>query len=103
MSTTNNYKICAYIENNGNVSNIICSNEYKLDKTLPTCSLSISNSSLTITSTDTDLATNAYSFNKVAFANTNTTTITENGKYLGYVKDTAGNVASCTINVSTIN
>ncbi len=103
-------------EVNGDIVEIEGSNyhrfgPYIFDNKAPTCTVSSSNSNwtnkeitLTISGKDgEDAFVGTYSFDNESFSNTNRQTINENKTYMGYVKDNAGNVGSCSIEVNNID
>ena len=75
-----------------------------VDVTPPTCTLyasgSVVSKTLTISSSDSDLASSPYSFDNSSYSTTKTKTVTTSGTYTAYVKDTSGNVGSCSTPVS---
>lgn len=84
---------------------------YIFDNTSPSCSITSSTSKytntnlvLTVTGNDENgLSDAAYSFDGVNFSHNYQKTVSENGKYSAYVKDYAGNVNSCSIDVNNID
>lgn len=85
-----------------------CDVNVYVDKVLPTCTIqkqNITESSLELVVDASDgedqsgIASDGYSFDGDKFSTSNITTVTEDGKYTAYVKDNAGNVGSCTIDV----
>ena len=83
----------------------------KIDKTPPSCSISgnptsyVQSATLTLSGTDNNnLASSPYSWTSSTsgFSTTKTKSITQNGTYTGYVKDVAGNVASCSVSVDKV-
>ena len=107
---TKSVKYNGYVQDNaGNTNN--CNTSFKKDSTKPTCSISASTSSstldLTLKMTGKDamsgLASSPYSWiNQNSFGKNNTYTVKKNGTYNGYVKDNAGNIGSCSRNVSNV-
>ena len=107
---TKSVKYNGYVQDNaGNTNN--CNTSFKKDATKPTCSISASTSSstldLTLKMTGKDsmsgLASSPYSWiNQNSFGKNNTYTVKSNGTYNGYVKDNAGNIGSCSRNVSNV-
>ncbi len=83
-----------------------------VDKNNPTCSISKNTSStvssLTLTVSGNDvgagLHSSPYSWTSAnsGFSTTSTKTVTSNGTYTAWVKDRAGRVSSCSINVSNV-
>lgn len=84
---------------------------YIFDNILPSCSITSSTSKYTntnlvlmVTGNDENgLSDAAYSFDGVNFSHNYQKTVSENGKYSAYVKDYAGNVNSCSIDVNNID
>ena len=81
-----------------------------VDKTAPTCSISGNPTSytnnnviLTVTGTDAHSGGVTYSWDGTNYSSTQTKTVTENGTYKAYTKDTLGNTANCSVNVTKID
>lgn len=96
----------------GNINSLV--KQFKVDKidnVKPTCIISenptstSTNATLTIQGTDNEsgLASSPYSFDGTNFTNKNTNVINKNGLHTGYIKDLAGNIGQCDINVSNID
>ncbi len=80
-----------------------------IDKNPPTGSISIDSkerdlaAKLTIkASDDIGLASDAYSWDKKNWSNKNTLIVSSNGKYIGYVRDRAGNITALSYTVNSI-
>lgn len=96
-------------DNNGNISNVYTLVISDIDTTAPTCVINVTQASentktktLTITTTSPDVSLIGYSWDNVNFGENMSKIITANGTYTAYVKDNAGNIGNCSVNITTI-
>ena len=110
IQTYDNGTYYAFVkDNNGNISTgkkVVVS---KVDKTAPTCSITIDPSgtettykTLSVTSTDANLDKTWFYWDHLGNTKTDVIKARENGVYKATVKDLAGNKGSCTATVTTI-
>ena len=110
IQTYDNGTYYAFVkDNNGNISTgakVVIS---KVDKTDPTCSITIDPSgtettykTLSVTSTDANLDKTWFYWDHLGETKTDVIKATENGVYKATVKDLAGNKGSCTATVTSI-
>ena len=110
IQTYDNGTYYAFVkDNNGNISTgkkVVVS---KVDKTAPTCSITIDPSgtettykTLSVTSTDANLDKTWFYWDYLGNTKTDVIKARENGVYKATVKDLAGNKGSCTATVTTI-
>ena len=97
-------------DNNGNISNPYTLIINDIDTTAPTCVINATQASentksktITITTNDQDVSLLGYSWDNVNYGENKSKVITKNGTYNAYVKDNAGNIGNCTINITTIS
>lgn len=85
-----------------------CDVNVYVDQVLPTCTISkqnITETSLQLVVSASDgkdqsgVDSNGYSFDGKKYSSSKITTVTEDGKYTAYVKDNAGNVGTCSVDV----
>lgn len=80
-------------------STSICSISLKIDKTKPTCSVSITSGSskdtLNVTAKDSMSGVSDYSYNNSSYSNNNVYEINKGTKVTTSVKDKAGNIGTC--------
>ena len=110
IQTYDNGTYYAFVkDNNGNISTgkkVVVS---KVDKTAPTCSITIDPSgtettykTLSVTSTDANLDKTWFYWDHLGNTKTDVIKARENGVYKATVKDLAGNKGSCTATVTSI-
>ncbi len=110
------YQICSIAVNNASLETQTCtsydSKYYKLDKTYPSCELTVdneacTNKSITASISGTDdlsgLNNAPYAINDDNFTTNNTKLITSNGTIIGKVKDAASNISTCSKTVNNID